>query len=160
MKTIEIYTDGACSGNPGPGGYGAVLIYGETQKEISAGYELTTNNRMEIMAAVAALELLNQPCEITLYSDSRYLVDAIEKGWVEKWRANNWKRTKTEKALNVDLWLRLTDAVQKHKIVFKWVKGHSSNPLNNRCDELARQAAAGENLFQDIEYESISKEEK
>jgi len=152
MKNVEIYTDGACSGNPGKGGYGAVLIYGSTKKEISAGYELTTNNRMEIMAAIAALELLKQPCIVTLYSDSRYLVDAIEKGWVKKWAANNWMRTKTERALNVDLWLRITALVSTHTVRFEWVKGHSSNPMNNRCDELARQAAAGDVLFADDEY--------
>jgi len=152
MKNIEIYTDGACSGNPGKGGYGAVLIYGTVKKEIFAGYELTTNNRMEVMAAIAALEILKEPCNVTLYSDSRYLVDAIEKGWVKKWAANNWMRTKTDKALNVDLWIRLTALLNMHEVEFKWVKGHSSNPLNNRCDELARQAAAGENFLVDSEY--------
>jgi len=152
MKTIEIYTDGACSGNPGRGGYGSVLIFGDVRKEILAGYELTTNNRMEIMAAIAALEILKEPCCITLYSDSRYLVDAIEKGWVKKWAANNWMRTKTDRALNVDLWLRLLAALKAHNVTFKWVKGHASNPLNNRCDELARLAAAGKNLLVDNEY--------
>ena len=152
MKTIEIYTDGACSGNPGRGGYGSVLIFGDVRKEILAGYELTTNNRMEIMAAIAALEILKEPCCITLYSDSRYLVDAIEKGWVKKWAANNWMRTKTDRALNVDLWLRLLAALKAHNVTFKWVKGHASNPLNNRCDELARLAATGKNLLVDNEY--------
>jgi len=152
MKTIEIYTDGACSGNPGRGGYGAVLIYGSVKKEISAGYELTTNNRMEIMAAIVALEMLKEPCNITLYSDSRYLVDAIEKSWVKKWAANNWMRTKTERALNVDLWIRLTAALGIHTVKLQWVKGHASNPVNNRCDELAREAARGQGLLVDEEY--------
>jgi len=152
MKTVDIYTDGACSGNPGKGGYGAILIYGTAKKEISAGYELTTNNRMEIMGAISALEILKEPCNITLYSDSRYLVDAIEKGWVKKWEKNNWMRTKTERALNVDLWIRLTTALSIHTVQFKWVKGHSSNPMNNRCDELARQAAANNSLLIDDEY--------
>lgn len=142
MKSVELYTDGACSGNPGPGGYGAVLIYKSYKKEISGGYVLTTNNRMEIMAAIAGLEALGEKCAVTLYSDSRYLVDAIEKGWVVKWRKNGWMRNKKEKALNVDLWERLSRLLDVHNVKFIWVRGHADNPLNERCDELARKAAA------------------
>ena len=141
MREIEIYTDGACSGNPGPGGYGAILDYKGKKKEISAGFKLTTNNRMEILAAIAALECLKEPCKVTLYSDSRYLVDAVEKNWVKRWRDNGWKRNKADKALNVDLWERLLKMLDMHEVSFKWVKGHASNPQNNRCDELARGAA-------------------
>jgi ribonuclease HI len=156
MKNVDIYTDGACLGNPGKGGYGAVLIYravnGEVKKEISAGYELTTNNRMEIMAAIAALELLKEPCNVVLYSDSRYLVDAVQKGWLKKWSANNWMRTKTEKALNVDLWKRMIALSVRHKVEFRWVKGHADNEFNNRCDRLARAAADGDGLLVDEGY--------
>jgi ribonuclease HI len=152
-KTIDIYTDGACSGNPGKGGYGAVLRYGRLRKEISAGYLLTTNNRMEIMGAVAALELLKEPCNVVLYSDSRYLVDAIEKGWVRRWEANGWKRNKTDRALNVDLWERLKPLLGEHSVRFVWVRGHSDNAENNRCDELARGAIGGVGLMVDEGYD-------
>ena len=140
MKEIEIYTDGACSGNPGPGGYGCVLIYKGKRKEISQAFSDTTNNRMEITAAIEALKLLKEPCKVVLYSDSKYLVDSITKGWAKKWQANNWMRTKSEKALNTDLWQELLGLLQVHLVDFKWVKGHASNKENNRCDELAREA--------------------
>ena len=140
MKTVDIYTDGACSGNPGPGGYGCVLLYGNARRETSAAYEKTTNNRMEILAAIVALELLKDPCAVNLYSDSRYLVDAIEKGWVLRWQKNNWMRNNKEAALNIDLWQRLLPLLSAHKVRFKWVKGHADNPENNKCDLLARQA--------------------
>jgi len=140
MKKITIYTDGACSGNPGPGGYGVVLIHNAHRKELSGGEKETTNNRMEVLAAIVALEALNQPCEVALYSDSKYLVDAIEKGWARRWRENNWMRNKKEPALNVDLWERLLPLTDKHKVSFHWVKGHAGNPENERCDELARGA--------------------
>lgn len=144
MKEISIYTDGACSGNPGPGGYGIVLLYGDVRKEISAGYKNTTNNRMELLAAITGLENLKFPCRVKLYSDSKYLVDAVEKGWVKRWRYNNWYRNKTEKALNVDLWKRLLVQLEIHDVQFIWVKGHASNPENNRCDQLAREAIQGD----------------
>jgi len=140
MKKITIYTDGACSGNPGPGGYGVVLIHNAHRKELSGGEKETTNNRMETLAAIVALEALNQPCEVALYSDSKYLVDAIEKGWARRWRENNWMRNKKDPALNVDLWERLLPLTDKHKVSFHWVKGHAGNPENERCDELARGA--------------------
>lgn len=137
MKTVSIYTDGACSGNPGPGGYGVVLLYGDKRKELSCGFRLTTNNRMEVLAAIKGLEALKEPCKVNLYSDSKYLVDAIEKGWVAKWKKNNWMRNKSDRAVNVDLWERLLVQLDKHEVTFIWVKGHASNPENNRCDKLA-----------------------
>jgi len=140
MRKVTIYTDGACSGNPGPGGYGTVLIHGEHRKELSGGEAQTTNNRMEMMAVIVGLEALNLPCEVDLYSDSRYVVDAIEKGWVTRWKANNWMRNKKEAALNVDLWERLLPLLTTHKVTFHWVKGHAGHPENERCDELARAA--------------------
>jgi len=140
VRKITIYTDGACSGNPGPGGYGVVLIYGKHRKELSGGEAATTNNRMEIMGVIAGLEALNQPCEVALYSDSRYVVDAIEKGWVTRWQQNSWMRNKKEPALNVDLWERMLPLLQQHKVTFHWVKGHAGHPENERCDQLAREA--------------------
>ncbi|MCL1842889.1 MAG: ribonuclease HI [Defluviitaleaceae bacterium] len=140
MKKVTIYTDGACSGNPGPGGYGAVLVYGCHRKEISGGEASTTNNRMEIMGVIKALELLKQPCEAEVFSDSRYVVDAIEKGWALRWQKNNWKRTKKEPALNADLWEILLKLLQTHKVKFHWIKGHDGHPENERCDALARAA--------------------
>ena len=148
MMNVTIYTDGACRGNPGPGGYGSILRYtgpdGKVyEKELSAGFESTTNNRMEILAAVAALEALKKPCQIVLYSDSQYLVNAFRQGWLEKWKRNDWFRDvkRKEKAKNVDLWKRLDEAMKPHEVMFQWVKGHAENPFNNRCDELAVAAA-------------------
>lgn len=149
---VIIYTDGACSGNPGPGGYGAVLIYKqndkEHRKELSAGYVRTTNNRMELLAAIAALEVLKRPCHVRLYSDSKYLVDAINQGWLKKWKQNNWYLDvkKKKKAKNSDLWKRLSPLLEYHNIEWNWVKGHAGNPMNERCDELAVAAAAQSNL--------------
>ena len=154
MKNIEIYTDGACSGNPGIGGYGAVLIYGEKRKEISAGYKLTTNNRMEMLAVISALKNLKFPCNVNLYSDSKYIVDAINKGWVTKWEKNNWMRTKTEMASNVDLWKQIVNLINIHKVNFIWVKGHANNIENERCDFLARQAINSETLLDDKNYKA------
>jgi len=138
IRNVQIYTDGACSGNPGPGGYGVVMTYGNHRKELSGGESQTTNNRMEIMGVIVGLESLNQPCKVDLYSDSRYVVDAIEKGWVTRWRQNNWMRNKKDPALNVDLWERLLPLLEKHDVTFHWVKGHAGHPENERCDELAR----------------------
>lgn len=134
---VTIYTDGACSGNPGPGGYGAILMYGSHKKELSGGDANTTNNRMELMGVITALEALNRPCQVDLYTDSQYVVNAIEKGWARKWQANGWMRNKKDKALNPDLWQRLLDLLETHQVMFHWVKGHAENPYNNRCDELA-----------------------
>lgn len=149
MKSVTIYTDGACSGNPGTGGYGAVLLYGSARKEISEGFERTTNNRMEVLAVIKALEALKEPCQVTLYSDSKYVVDAITKGWVKKWKANNWKRNQKEFASNVDLWERLLLLLNEHNVEFVWVKGHADNKENERCDYLARKAITDGNLKKD-----------
>ena len=140
MKNITIYTDGACSGNPGPGGYGAVLLHNSHRKELSGADPATTNNRMEMLAAIIALEALKEPCDVALYSDSKYLVDAIQQGWAARWKQNNWKRNKKDPALNVDLWERLLALLDKHQVSFHWVKGHAGNPENERCDVLARAA--------------------
>ena len=149
MKQINIYTDGACRGNPGPGGYGAVLKYRQHRKEISGGFRETTNNRMEIFAAIAALEQLIEPCEITLYSDSRYLVDAVSKRWLANWKRRGWIKADKQPVLNVDLWRRLEAAMAPHRLKFVWVRGHASNAENNRCDELAVAAATRGNLPED-----------
>lgn len=136
MKSVTIYTDGACSGNPGPGGWGAILMYGEHKKEISGGDPQTTNNRMELLAVISALELLKEACVVDLYSDSKYVIDALQQGWAKNWKKNGWKR-KTGPALNPDLWDRLLTLYDKHEVNLHWVKGHADNPYNNRCDELA-----------------------
>ncbi len=141
MKQIEIFTDGACSGNPGPGGYGAILRYGKHEREISQGFAETTNNRMELTAAIEALKLLKEPCEVTLFTDSQYLVNGINKGWAKKWKANGWMRNKKEKALNSELWDQLLALCAQHKITFVWLKGHAGHPENERCDRLAVAAA-------------------
>ena len=127
----------ARSGNPGPGGYGAILICGQHKKELSGGAPETTNNRMELMGVITALKALNRPCTVQLYTDSQYVVHAIEKGWAQKWRDNGWMRNKKDKAMNPDLWQELLDLLAIHKVTFHWVKGHAENPFNNRCDELA-----------------------
>ena len=134
---VTIYTDGAWSGNPGPGGYGAILMYGSHKKELSGGNANTTNNRMELMGVITALKALNRPCQVDLYTDSQYVVNAIEKGWARKWQANGWMRNRKDKALNPDLWQMLLDLLEVHQVTFHWVKGHAENPYNNRCDELA-----------------------
>ena len=138
MKQIEMYTDGACSGNPGPGGYAAILRFGEHEKEVTGGESYTTNNRMELMAAIAGLETLKQPCAVNLYSDSKYLVDAINKGWAVGWKKRGWIKSDKQPALNADLWETILRLCGVHQVVFHWVKGHAENPLNNRCDALAR----------------------
>ncbi len=152
MKNIDIYTDGACSGNPGSGGYGIVLLYNGKRKELSQGYKLTTNNRMEMLAVIKSLEALKEPCNVTLYSDSKYVIDAITKGWVEKWKKNNWKRNKTDMASNIDLWEIMLELLNKHNVNFIWVKGHADNVENERCDYLARMAIASGNLLTDENY--------
>ena len=137
MKEVKIYTDGACSGNPGPGGYGCVLIYKGKEKRISGGERETTNNRMELTAVIEALSALKEPCQVTLVSDSRYVVDAIEKGWLESWRQNGWKKADKKAALNVDLWEKLLPLLDTHKVTFDWVKGHDGDEYNEICDRLA-----------------------
>lgn len=137
MKQVELYTDGACSGNPGPGGWGAILSYQGHERELSGGERETTNNRMELLAAIRGLEGLREPCDVTLYSDSQYLVNGLKLGWAEKWRTNGWMRNKKEPALNPDLWGRLLELIQIHRVELVWVKGHAENPKNNRCDALA-----------------------
>ena len=152
---VKIYTDGAARGNPdGPGGYGSVLEYVDTKgelhvKEISRGYVRTTNNRMELMAVIAGLEALNRPCEVDVYSDSQYVVNAFNQHWVDGWIKKGWKRGKNEPVKNVDLWKRLLEAKEKHSVTFHWVKGHDGHPQNERCDELATSAADGDDLIVD-----------
>ena len=136
MKKVTIYTDGACSGNPGPGGWGAVLMYGNKEKELSGGEMSTTNNRMELVSVISALEALREPCEVTLYTDSQYVSNAINLGWLEAWKAKGWKR-KGGEVKNPDLWIKLVPLLETHKVTFEWVKGHADNEHNNRCDELA-----------------------
>ena len=152
MKKLDIYTDGACSGNPGAGGYGVVMLYKGARKELSQGYKTTTNNRMEALAVIKALEALKEPCEVTLYSDSKYFVDSITKGWVYNWKKKNWIKSYKKMALNVDLWERLLPLLEKHNVEFVWVKGHADNVENERCDELARMAIASGNLLEDENY--------
>ena len=137
MKQVEIFTDGACSGNPGPGGWGAILRYKTIEKEISGGENDTTNNRMELTAFIKALELLKEPCIVKAYSDSKYLCDAINKGWAEKWQKNNWIKSNKKAALNTDLWDTLLKLLEIHKVNLIWVKGHAGHPENERCDKLA-----------------------
>lgn len=137
MKKVDIYTDGACSGNPGPGGWGAILRFGPHEKELSGGEPNTTNNRMELTAVIEALTALKERCEITIHSDSKYIIDAIQQGWAKKWRANGWMRNKKDKALNPDLWGQLLDLLEQHQVTFHWVKGHAGHPENERCDQLA-----------------------
>ena len=137
MKEVTIYTDGACSGNPGPGGWGAVLCYKGTEKELSGGEAMTTNNRMELTAAVSALKALKEPCRVYLYSDSNYLVDSLMKGWVIAWEKRGWVKADKKPALNADLWQELLRLDKVHEITYHWVKGHADDDYNNRCDELA-----------------------
>lgn len=155
MKSIVIYTDGACSGNPGAGGYGVVMLYGTARKELSGGYRKTTNNRMEVLAVIKGLEALKESCAVKLYSDSKYVVDAIEKGWAKKWRSQGWMRNNKEKASNVDLWERLLALLEIHQVSFIWVKGHADNPENERCDQLARAAIQKNTLENDENYETM-----
>ena len=137
MKTVTVYTDGACSGNPGPGGWGAILEYQGVEKELSGAEASTTNNRMELTGVIRALEALREPCIVELYSDSKYVIDALEKGWAAGWRRRGWIKSDKKPALNPDLWERLLELCEVHEVRTHWVKGHASNPKNNRCDELA-----------------------
>ena len=156
MTKVTIYTDGAARGNPdGPGGYGAVLQFIDSkgvlhEMELSAGYKKTTNNRMELMAAIAGLEALTKPCEVDLHSDSKYLVDAFNQHWIDSWLKKGWKRGKNEPVKNIDLWKRLLKAMEPHKVTYIWVKGHAGQEINERCDKLATGAADGEDLLDDV----------
>ena len=140
MKTVTIYTDGACSGNPGPGGWGAILRYGTEEKELSGGEARTTNNRMELLGVIRALEALKEPCTVELWSDSKYVVDGLSRGWAEGWRRRGWVKSDKKPALNPDLWARLLDLAEKHDVRCHWVRGHAENEYNNRCDALAVRA--------------------
>ncbi|MGQ9546976.1 MAG: ribonuclease HI [Dehalococcoidia bacterium] len=152
LKHVTIYTDGACLGNPGPGGYGVILIYRGRRRELSGGYRKTTNNRMELTAAIVGLQALKEKCRVTLFSDSEYLVKAMSRGWAVRWRANGWKRGKKEKVPNEDLWERLIQLCEQHEVQFSWVKGHSDAAENIRCDQLAVQAAQQPDLPPDEGY--------
>lgn len=137
MKKIEIYTDGACSGNPGPGGWGAILIYNQKKKELSGAEKSTTNNRMEMTAVIEALRALKEPCAVTLTTDSKYVCDSINQGWVYAWKRNGWKKSNKKPALNIDLWEQMLDLLDIHDVTFCWVKGHNGHEYNERCDQLA-----------------------
>ena len=151
QKTVEIYTDGSCLGNPGPGGYGIFMLYNDHEKKLSQGYTLTTNNRMEMLAAIVALESLNRPCEINLTTDSQYVKQGIE-SWLANWKKRGWKTAAKKPVKNVDLWKRLDEACARHNITWKWVKGHSGNKYNEIVDDLARDAASSKNLLEDTGY--------
>ncbi|MBN1668194.1 MAG: ribonuclease HI [Anaerolineales bacterium] len=155
-KEVTIYTDGGCEPNPGPGGYGVVLIYGKLRKELSGGYRLTTNNRMELLAVIKGLEALKEPCIVKVFSDSEYVVNGMTLGWVARWKARGWYRKKNQLVANHDLWKRLDALCQQHQVEFHWVKGHADIPENERCDRLAMQALSAEDLQIDELYESTS----
>ena len=155
LRQVTIYTDGACIKNPGRGGYGVVILDGKIRKELSGGFRHTTNNRMEIMAAIAGLQALDVRCAVTLYSDSKYLVNAMTLGWVERWRAHNWQRSQSAAAVNPDLWEILLGLCAWHKVEFVWLRGHAGNTENERCDRLAVLAAQQEDLPPDVQYEAV-----
>lgn len=154
MKEVNLYTDGACSGNPGKGGYGAILTFNGHEKVISEGFVLTTNNRMELLSAIVGLEALKEPCKVTLYSDSKYLVDAIKNGWVYAWQKKGWKKSDGKKALNSDLWERMLVQLKVHDVELVWIKGHAGHEYNERCDALAVNAYNLGELKHDEIYES------
>jgi ribonuclease HI len=149
MKEVTIYSDGACSGNPGPGGYGIILSCNGVEKELSGGFRHTTNNRMELMGPITGLETLKEPCKVTIVTDSRYVVDGIEKGWAARWKSNGWMRNSKEPAINPDLWERLLAATKKHSVRFSWIRGHAGHAENERCDRLAVVAASAPGLPED-----------
>lgn len=151
---IQIHTDGACSGNPGPGGFGAVLQFGAHRNELSGGFRKTTNNRMELLAVIEGLRALKEPCEVAVFTDSKYIVDAVNKGWARRWQANGWRRNQREKALNPDLWAQLLALLDTHAVTLRWVKGHAGNPGNERADALAVAASQSRNLAVDEAYEA------
>ena len=151
-RQVNLYTDGSCLGNPGPGGYGAILDFQGHRKELFQGFRLTTNNRMELLAVIEGLAALKHPCQVTVYSDSEYIVKAMHGGWPHKWKQNNWKRKGSKPALNPDLWQRLLTLCETHEVQFVWVRGHSGHPQNERCDRLANEAAKGADLREDEGY--------
>ncbi|MBC8276800.1 MAG: ribonuclease HI [FCB group bacterium] len=153
MKHVIIYTDGAAKGNPGPGGYGVVLLYNSKRKELSGGFRRTTNNRMELLGVLTGLRALKEPCMVTIYTDSKYIVDAVNQRWLFAWKRMNWIRKGNNPVMNVDMWEEIYDQLQTHDITFKWVKGHADNKENERCDELASKAALGKKLKVDSNYE-------
>lgn len=152
LEEIKLYTDGACSGNPGPGGYGVVLLSPKGRKELSGGFKRTTNNRMELMGVIAGMQSIKEKSRVTVYSDSAYVVNAVSRGWAVKWRANGWMRNRKEKAVNPDLWSTLLNLCEFHQVKFVWVKGHANNPENNRCDQLAVRAISAPKLSVDEGY--------
>ena len=154
VKRVIIHTDGGCKGNPGPGGFGVVMVSGKHRKELSAGYRLTTNNRMELRAAIAALQSLSEPCAVELHSDSKYLIDAISKKWIDGWKKRGWQKADKQPVKNRDLWLLLLAAIGPHKVDWRWVKGHAGHQENERCDELANIAVAGKQLMEDSGFEA------
>ena len=160
LPPVEIYTDGGCEPNPGPGGYGVVLLHPKKRAETSGGFRKTTNNRMEIFAAITGLEMLKQPCQVMLYSDSQYLVDAIMNGWALKWKKNSWWLNHKERAKNIDLWEKLLPLCEKHQVVFRWVKGHAGNVENERCDQLSMAALHQSDLLADEGYENKPESEE
>jgi ribonuclease HI len=153
MKRVIIHTDGACKGNPGPGAYGAVLVCGRHRKELSAGYRLTTNNRMELRGAIAALEVLSEPCEVELHSDSKYLVQAITEKWLDGWKRRDWLTSDKKPVKNRDLWQQIISVTAIHKVQWRWVKGHAGHAENERCDELANLAVTGRFLLEDTGFD-------
>jgi ribonuclease HI len=160
LKQIVIFTDGACTGNPGPGGYGLILRHGEKQREMSGGFRRTTNNRMELMACITGLQTLRYPCKVTLYSDSSYVVNGITKGWAKRWKSKGWMRTPTDAAVNPDLWGTLLDLCDTHDVTFEWVRGHAGHEENERCDRLSVAAASGKDLPPDVEYERLTEQQQ
>jgi ribonuclease HI len=152
-QAVTIYSDGACLGNPGRGGYGTVLLFGEKRKELSQGYRLTTNNRMELLGAIVGLEALTRPCAVALWSDSQYVVNAMTKGWLAGWQKKGWRTAAKQPVKNQDLWQRMMRAVEPHTITWHWVRGHTGDPENERCDELAVAAANGAELLVDTGYD-------
>ncbi len=157
IRHVVIHTDGSCLGNPGPGGYGAVLDYKGRFRELSGGFRSTTNNRMELMAVIAGLEALKEPCRVSLFSDSKYVVEGVTKGWAKRWKSRGWMRNKQERAENADLWNRLLNVLNRHEVDFRWVRGHAGNAGNERADKLALAAANGKNLPRDEGYENPRK---
>lgn len=156
LPKVVMYTDGSSIGNPGPGGYGVVIQHGARRKELSGGFRRTTNNRMELMAVIVGLQALKAPSEVSVMTDSKYVSDAVNLGWARRWRANNWKKNKREKALNPDLWEKLLELCERHQVSFTWVRGHAGHKENERCDRLAVQAANQSGLPLDIPYEQDS----
>ena len=153
LQEVKIYTDGASSGNPGPGGYGVVLLYQNHRKELSSGFKKTTNNRMELMAVIEGLKILKRKCKVIVYSDSKYIVDAIQKGWIYSWKKKDWMRNKKDIVLNSDLWKQLFELLTFHEVKFVWIRGHNGDIENERCDTLAVKASQKENIPPDIGFE-------